>query len=135
MKHIIFILSVWTVLACSKSDTLTPMDNLVGTWRLTSYCKPASGSTCTAVTVPTTQSVYVSFGKNGTFTESYENTKPGEYSFLGCGSGKYVIEGDNVRITALCMSSLGGKLMPVVSITAKQLVLNPFGTGEYIFVR
>lgn len=135
MKHIVFILSVWTALACSKSDPLTPMDGLEGTWRLTSYCKPASSSACTAVTIPATQGVYVSFGKNGVFTESYENTKPGEYSFLGCGSGKYVIEGNNVRITALCMSSLGGKLMPVVSITANRLVLNPFGTGEYIFVR
>ncbi|MVM39404.1 hypothetical protein GO730_20520 [Spirosoma sp. HMF3257] len=135
MKHVVFILSVWIALACSKSDTLTPMDDLVGTWQLTSYCKPVSGSACTAVTIPSNKSVLVTFGTNGTFTESYENTKPGEYSFLGCGSGKYSIEGNNVRITALCMSSLGGKLMPVVSIEATRLVLNPFGTGEYVFVR
>lgn len=135
MKHIVFFLSLSMIFACSKSDTLTPANGLVGTWRLTSYCKPVSDSTCTAINVPADKGVFVSFDNAGGFKESYENTKPVEYGFLGCGSGTYSIEGNNVRITALCMSSLGGKLMPVASIEANRLVLKPFGTGEYIFVR
>lgn len=94
-----------------------------------------SSSACTAVTVPAGKNVFVFFGNDGKFSETYENTKPVEYGFLGCGSGNYSIEDEKVRIRALCMSSSNGQLYDIVSISASQLVLNPFGTGEYVFVR
>lgn len=134
MKHTLLFLYLLSVVACSKSDNVAPANALMGTWRLSTYCKPGT-STCTTVNVPSDKGVFVTFDYDGKFNEFYENTKPVEYSFLGCGSGGYKIEGNNVRIMALCMSSMNGKQMPVVSINATQLVLNPFGTGEYIFVR
>ena len=87
------------------------------------------------IEVPSNKNVYISFDRGGKFDEAYENTKPVEYSFLGCGGGNYTVERDNVRIVALCMSSLSGRLMKLISIDDKRLVLNPFGTGDYVFVR
>jgi hypothetical protein len=135
MKYYLFLLSLLAVLACSKSDNAAPANRLVGTWQLTTYCKPTSISACTTVTVPTNKSVFVTFGTDGKYTEFYENTIPADYAFLGCGSGDYQLEGSGVRIRAICMSASQGKLMKVVSVNDKQLVLNPFDTGEYLFVR
>lgn len=135
MKYSLFLFCLFTALACSKSDSVTPSNELVGTWRLSSYCKPATSSTCTPVDVPTNKRVLISFANDGSFGESYENTNVGEYAFLGCGSGDYKLEGNNVRIRALCMSSMNGRLIPLVSIEANRLVMNPFGTGNYIFVK
>lgn len=135
MKYSVFALFLWVAMGCSKSDSLSPSNDIVGTWRLATYCKPTSSSACTTVDVPANKGVFISFDRAGRFTETYENTKPVEYAFLGCGSGSYSLEGDSVRITAVCMSSLGGKLMPLISVNANRLVLRPFDSGEYIFVR
>lgn len=135
MKYLLLPISLFLLLACSQSKNVTPANQFVGTWRLTTYCKPTSGSACTLVTIPAGKNVYIFFGNDGKFNETYENTKPVEYGFLGCGSGDYSIEGDKVRIRALCMSSSNGKLYNIVSIGTHQLVQNPFGTGEYVFIR
>ncbi|MFD2937971.1 lipocalin family protein [Spirosoma flavum] len=134
MKHTLLFLYLLSIVACSKSDNAAPTSALMGTWRLSTYCKPGN-STCTSVDVPSDKGVFVTFGYNGEFNEFYENTKPVEYSFLGCGSGDYKMEGKDIRIIALCMSSTNGRLMKLVSIANNRLVLNPFGTGEYIFVK
>ncbi|WP_018617839.1 lipocalin family protein [Spirosoma luteum] len=135
MKYGLF-LSLLLLFSCSKPNDAVPTANgLVGVWRLTTYCKPAGGSTCTLTTVPAGKNVFVFFGNDGKFNETYENTKPVEYSFLGCGSGNYSIEGNKVRIRALCMSSLNGQLYDIVSISTNQFVMNPFGAGDYLFVR
>ena len=135
MKYALFF-SLLLVFSCSKSNDAVPTANgLVGTWRLTTYCKPASNSSCTSITVPAGKNVFVFFDNDGRFNETYENTKPVEYGFLGCGSGNYAIEGNKVRIRALCMSSSTGQLYDIVSISASQLVMNPFGVGEYVFVK
>lgn len=135
MKTLIPLALLTLLLACSKSGNLTPANQLTGSWRLTNYCKQVSTTGCTAVAVPANKGVFVYFGNDGKFNETYENTKPIEYAFLGCGSGGYRIEGSKLRITALCMSSLSGKLMDLVSVDAHRLVLNPNGTCEYVFVR
>lgn len=134
MKHILLFFLLSVLLSCSKSDNV-PANRLAGTWRLSIYCKPVSASVCTLVEIPPTKGVYISFDLNGQFNESYENTKPAEYSFLGCGGGGYTVEGGDVRIMAVCMSSSGGRLVKLVALDDKRLVLNPFGTGEYTFVR
>ena len=135
MKYGLFF-SFLLLFSCAKpNDAVPTAHGLVGTWRLTTYCKPASSSTCTPTAVPAGKNVFVFFGNDGSFNETYENTKPVEYGFLGCGSGNYSIEGNKVRIRALCMSSSNGQLYNIVSINARQFVMNPFGTGEYVFVR
>jgi hypothetical protein len=136
MKYALFF-SLLLLFSCSTSNDAVPNDNgLAGIWRLTTYCKPASNSTCTSTTVPAGKNVFVFFGNDGTFNEAYENTKPMDYSFLGCGSGSYSIEGDKIRIRALCMSSLSGQVYDIVSTSTNQFVMNPLGTtGNYLFVR
>ena len=134
MKYTL-LFTLWLFFSCSDSTDVPPKDSLVGTWRLNTYCKSTSGSACTSVTIPAGKNVFVFFGNNGEFNETYENTKPVEYGFLGCGSGSYSVEGDKVRIRAACMSSSNGQLYDIISISTSQLVLNPFGTGEYVFVR
>lgn len=135
MKYTL-LLALLVLFSCSKPNDAVPTANgLVGVWRLTTYCKPTSSSTCTSTTVPTGKNVLVFFGNDGKFNEAYENTKPIEDSFLGCGSGSYSVEGNKVRIQALCMSSLNGQVYDIVSISANQFVLKPFATGDYLFVR
>jgi len=121
------------MLACSKQDNV-PANTIVGTWRLVSYCSPVSATDCTPTNVPTGKGVFVTFTNDGAFTETYENSKYEGYGFLGC-QGGYSIEQNDVRITTACMSSLGGKLVRLVSVNASQLVLNPNGTGNYVFTR
>ncbi|AKD57693.1 lipocalin-like domain-containing protein [Spirosoma radiotolerans] len=135
MKHVVLLLSLLLVLACSKSDDTVSPNNLIGTWRLITYCKPASSSTCMTVDVPSNKGVFITFNYAGEFNEFYENTKPVEYSFLGCFGGNYKTEGNNIRIMAACMSSMNGKLIPLLSLTGNRLVLNPYSTGEYVFIR
>lgn len=135
MKHLILLVVAFTALACSQSDKGLSPNGLLGTWQLTSYCKPTGASTCTSVIVPSDKGVFISFDNTGRFNEFYENTRPIDYSFLGCGSGNYQLEGGSLRIRAGCMSSLNGQLVQLASIADNQLVLNPFGTGEYSFVR
>lgn len=135
MKHILLVFFLWTVLACQKSSDVAPANELVGTWRLTTYCKPISSPACTTVDVPSNKGVYISFDNDGKFNEFYENTRPVEHGFLGCGGGGYKIEGNDVRIMAICMSSMSGRLIKLVSIDDKRLILSPFETSEYTFVR
>ncbi|ARK12957.1 lipocalin family protein [Fibrella sp. ES10-3-2-2] len=124
---------LFLMMACSKQDNV-PANTLVGTWRLVSYCNPVSPTDCTPTTVPSGKGVFVTFTSDGTFTETYENSKYEGYGFLGC-QGGYSIEKDDVRIITGCMSSTGGKLVRLVSVDASQLVLNPNGTGNYVFTR
>ena len=137
MKQIALVFGlIISLVSCSKTGP-TPAaaaDPILGTWRLISYCK-ADAPTCTPTTLPSDKSVLVTFGTDGTFTEVYRNTRPIEYSFLGCGGGSFVMESGNVRIRAVCQSSLSGQLVKITSVTANKLVLNPFGTGDYLFTR
>lgn len=129
MKKLIPFLLVAGCLSCNKH----PDNELIGTWKLTSYCKPAGSTTCTPLTVPTDKGVFIAFANDKTFNEFYQNTKPIDYSFLGCGGGSYEIEDQAVRIRAVCMSSMNGQLIKLISVSSTRLVLNPYGIGEYIF--
>ena len=121
------------LLACNKANQVSLDNNLTGTWKLLSYCKPGGTITCNLVTVPSDKGVFISFSKNKEFNEYYKNTKPVDYAFLGCGGGGYELEEDHIRIRASCMSSSNGQLYKLVSLTTKRLVLNPFGSGDYVF--
>lgn len=135
MKHLILLLVTLAAFSCSQSDSGLLPNGLMGTWQLINYCKPTGTSTCTEVTVPSDKGVFIRFDNSGKFDEFYQNTKPLEYSFLGCFGGNYTIEGDAIRIRAGCMSSSNGQLIKLVTIDNSRLVLNPFGTGEYMFVK
>jgi hypothetical protein len=121
------------LIACNRSNSVIAENDLVGTWKLLTYCKPGGTITCNQITVPSDKGVFVSFTNDKKFNEYYQNTKPVDYAFLGCGGGSYEIEDQNIRIRASCMSSSNGQIFPLVSLTAKRLVLNPFMSGEYIF--
>ena len=121
------------LLACNKANQVSLDNNLTGTWKLLSYCKPGGTITCNKITIPSDKGVFISFSKNKEFNEYYQNTKPVDYAFLGCGGGSYEIEDNNIRIRASCMSSSNGQLYKLVSLSANRLVLNPFMSGEYIF--
>lgn len=130
MKNLLGILLFFSLVAC-KEDT--PSNQLVGTWKLVSYCVPTSSTTCNSVVVPDSKKVFVSFTKNGEFEEGYQNTIPAEYAFLGCGDGFYEILTSQLRIRPVCMSSLNGALFNVVILDNKKLILNGPGGGEYTF--
>ncbi|MEZ0539575.1 lipocalin family protein [Fibrella arboris] len=121
------------LVACSKSDP-TPANAFVGTWRLTTYCKPTSGTACTTVNVPTDKGVFITFDNEGQFKETYANTTPAEYGFLSA-SGSYSVEHGGIRIQTFLMSSMAGQFIKVVSVDSRRLVLTPYTNGEYIFVR
>ncbi len=110
-----------------------PNNELTGTWKLLSYCQPGGTITCNQVIVPSDKGVFIFFSRNSEFNETYQNTLPKDYSFLGCGGGSYEIENKNVRIKAVCMSSSNGRLFEIVSLSSKQLILKPNGMGEYVF--
>ncbi len=134
MKSYLYLILLGFGLACS-TDNPDPADQLAGTWRLITYCKPATSSTCTTVTIPSGKGVFITFDRSGAFTEFYENTIPVEYGFLGCGPGRYAVEGNDVRIIAGCMSSSNGRLMPFTFLASNRIVIRPFSTGDYVFVR
>lgn len=134
MRRVLIILILFGVISCRhNTDVPLSFSNLNGTWKLLSYCKPGGTITCNLVTVPADKGVFISFSKNKEFNEFYQNTKPIDYAFLGCGGGSYELEEDHIRIRASCMSSSNGQLYKLVSLTDKRLVLNPFMSGEYIF--
>lgn len=123
--------------ACTQTD-LMPATDLAGNWRLLTYCKTNTqpGTTgCTAVTVPADKSVIVSFANDSRFNETYQNTFPRDYAFLGCGGGNYEIRGKQVRIQAACMSSSNGQLFDLVSVDKTRLVINAGFLGDYVFER
>lgn len=128
-------LALLALIAACKGDKLEPESGLMGTWKLKSYCKPEGTNTCTNITIPANKGVFIEFSVKGTFKEYYQNTIPVEHAFLGCGNGSYEIENNDVRIKAMCMSSLAGRLIKIKSLTNKKLVIVPFDTGEYIFER
>ncbi|WP_420152835.1 lipocalin family protein [Siphonobacter sp.] len=133
MRKISLGLVLLSSLSCSKKDL--PSTSLVGHWQLVSYCKPTTDSTCTPLVIPSDKQVLVTFKKNGDFEETYANTLPIHYAFLGCGNGKYSLEDTSVRIRALCMSSTQGRLFQQVQLDENRLILTPDGTGEYMFKR
>lgn len=134
MNRLLLLLALTSLLTGCRSDQPSPANALIGTWQLTTYCKPTSPAACTPVTIPTDKNVFVTFGSNGNFNETYQNTRPADYAFMGSG-GTYQIEGKNLRIVTPYMSSLNGQLVKVVSLSADRLVLNPYGSGEYNFVK
>lgn len=136
MKKLFFILAITLHLAgCKEKNSLTPENSIVGKWRLVSYCMPSGGlaSGCQQIVVPDNKEVYVEFSEKGTFNETYKNTIAADYAFLGCGDGSYEIENGSVRIKAMCMSSLAGRLVEINSVTSKKLVLKPFFSSEFVF--
>lgn len=135
MKQALLFLVTLTLVSCSKSDSGLLPNKLMGTWQLIRYCKPDGVATCIPVTVPVDKGVFIRFDHTGTFNEFYVNTKPVDYGFLGCGRGSYQLEGDNVRIRAACMSSLNGQLIKLVLLTDTRLILSPFTTSDYSFIR
>lgn len=118
---------------CSTSESV-PANAFVGTWRLTTYCKPTGSSTCVATSVPTDKGVFITFDNNGQYSETYQNTTPADYRFLN-GSGTYTVEGNDLRIRTFVMSSTAGQLVKVVAVNTTLLVLNPYGNGNYTFVK
>lgn len=132
MKVLLFFALLLT-LSCTRE--VSPASRLIGVWRLTSYCRSSSGAACTSVTIPTDKGVFVAFDPDGRFSESYQNTLPADFAFLGCGNGSYEVEGNDVRIKAPCQSSLTGQVVTLVSADSRRLVLRPGNAGDYIFAR
>lgn len=132
MKTPLTLLLLLTLLGCREKDPF--QEKLIGTWRLIEYCKPTGQTTCTKITVPSDKGVFVAFTTRNEVIEWYENQdkRPVEYAFLGVG-GSYQIEGKNLRILTYASSSSQGRLVEVVSLTPQRMVLNPYGTGEYVF--
>ena len=119
---------------CTTHDP-APANELVGNWRLTLYARNGTTSV-NPVSVPADKAVLVSFASDGRFSESYQNTRPADYAFLGCGGGSYEMVGKQVRIRATCMSSLAGQLFDIVSVDGKRLTLAPGSAlGFYTFER
>lgn len=135
MKKLLIILSIALCVGCKEKASLDPEVNIVGKWRLVSYCKPSGGlaSGCLQITLPESKGVYIEFSKKGTFNETYKNTIAADFAFLGCGDGSYNVENGSVRIKALCMSSLEGRLIEINSLTSKKMVLKPLFMSEYVF--
>lgn len=131
MKIPLYLLLLLALFGCREKDEF--QENLIGTWKLAELCKPVSQSACDKITVPSDKGVFIAFSTKNEFREFYQNTKPIEYAFLGCGGGSYQTEGQDLRIRAVRMSSLDGRLVKVVSLTPGRLVMNPYGTGEYVF--
>lgn len=135
MKKLLIIFAIALCVGCKEKASLDPEVNIVGKWRVVSYCKPSGGliSGCQEIILPESKAVYVEFSKKGTFNETYKNTIAADYAFLGCGAGSYNIENGSVRIKALCMSSLEGMLIEINSLTSQKMVLKPLFMSEYVF--
>jgi hypothetical protein len=119
-------------LGCEKTAVSSTEKSIVGTWQLETYCKANGTTECSTVKVPKNVEVLIEFKKNNDFDETYTNTKPFEYAFLGCGPGNYAVEGEAVRIRAACMSSINGALFPIIELTNNKLVLK-MGNSDYVF--
>jgi Lipocalin-like domain len=134
MKNVILLLLILGIFSCKSNEFSEPAANeFVGTWKLVSYCQPAT-SACKPIIVPVEKGVFISFTNDLKFNEFYTNMKPIEYAFMGCGGGGYKIEGNDLRIYASCMSSLAGRLFPVASVDSKRLVLYyTTPKEEYVF--
>lgn len=137
MKKIYVFILIGLLTACQDKKSITPTSDIIGKWRLVSYCYPSGGlaSGCQPVVVPANKAVYVEFSSKGSFNETYKNTIAADYAFMGCGGGNYEIEDKNIRIRAMCMSSTAGKLVEISSLSNKKLVLKPYIDGEYVFVK
>lgn len=132
--HIIFFL-VLSLGALSCKDKEVSGDEIYGRWELESYCKPNSENSCEEVKVPKNKSVVIEFKVNGSFDETYKNTIPVEYGFLGCGKGSFSHDDEAVYVHLLCMSSTFPRKIPILKHTRNELILKPFDNGEYRFKR
>ncbi len=132
----ICLLLVLTIVSGCK-DVFSDSQNkeIYGEWQLKEYCKPDSENSCAEFSVPKSKSVMITFGRNGKFEETYKNTIPVEYGFLGCGPGNFTYDGEAVYLQLMCMSSTFPRKVPVLKLTSKELVLKPFDNGEYTFRR
>lgn len=137
MKRIFLFLTIALLVGCKNKETIAPASDIVGKWRLVSYCQPSGGliSGCQPKVVPDNKAVYIEFSSKGQFNETYKNTIPADYAFLGCGIGSYEIEDKKVRIKAACMSSLSGTLVEITSLNSKNLVLKTYHIGEFVFAK
>ena len=133
-KHVLTFAFLVLLTTCSKTDP-TP-NELVGNWRLVGYVRDALVSSA-PVSVPLDKTVLVTFTSNGTFNETYANTRPVDYAFLGCGGGSYELSGKQIRIRAACMSSLSGQTFDLVSVDSNRLTISPGSgsSGYYNFER
>ncbi|MBA4848932.1 lipocalin family protein [Emticicia sp. BO119] len=137
LRKIQFFIWATLLIACQDKKNINPAADITGKWRLISYCYPSGGlsSGCQPVIVPDSKGVYIEFSSKGAFNETYKNTIPADYAFMGCGSGSYEISDKNIRIRAMCMSSTEGKLVEISSLSNKKLILKPYTVGEYVFVK
>ncbi len=135
MKKLLIVFALALCVGCKEKNSLDPEINIIGKWRLVSYCKPSGGlaSGCQQITIPENKAVYVEFSKKGDYNETYQNTIAADFAFLGCGAGSYNVENGNLRIKAICMSSLEGMLIEINSLTSKKLILKPHFMSAYVF--
>ncbi|MBO0937051.1 hypothetical protein J2I47_10890 [Fibrella sp. HMF5335] len=126
-KHLLTFIFLVSITACTKTDP-TPASDLVGNWRLVGYVRNALTSSA-PVSVPSDKTVLVTFASDGTFNETYSNTRPVEYAFLGCGPGSYELTDKQIRIQAVCMSSLSGRVFDLVAVDSKRLSIST-GAGS-----
>lgn len=119
------------LLACSKADpdAGTPARQILGTWRLASYCQSTGTASCTPVTVPADKGVFVTFTADGYVDERYQNIRYEGYGFVGC-PGSYRFEGNDLRFYPVCSSSSNGVLLKNVAVSQSQLMV-----GSYVFFR
>lgn len=135
MKKLIIISAVllFALTSCKKEEVSE--DGITGKWKLEDYCKPDGENSCQEVTVPKSKSVVIEFSRSGKFNETYDNTIPVEYGFMGCGPGTFTYDGEAVYLQTMCMSSTYPKKVAILKHTKKELILKPFNTGEYRFKR
>jgi hypothetical protein len=131
MKNFTFLFLFVASVACKTTD-ISPINEIVGTWKLTSYAKKDMNNNIQNTIVPSDKVVFVSFSQSNKFEETYQNTKPIEYGFLS-GLGTYSVEGKNIRIVTYFMSSLSGVLFEITSVNKNKLILKNVDYGEFIF--
>jgi hypothetical protein len=131
MKNIMFLFLFVASVACKTTD-ISPTNEIVGKWKLTSYAKKDMNNNIQNTIVPSDKVVFVSFSQSNKFEETYQNTKPIEYGFIS-GLGTYSVEGKNVKIFTYVMSSLSGMLFEITSIDKNKLILKNADFGEFIF--
>lgn len=119
--------------SCKKDEVQGNL--LVGEWSLEEAERLING-TPTTVKVPRDVAVIVEFSKKNEFKESYKNTVAKAHSFLACGGGTYELEEANkIRIRAVCMSSLSGRVFIISKLSESQLILTDEIGGTFSFAR
>jgi uncharacterized membrane protein len=131
MKNIIFLFLFGVGVSCKPKD-VSPINEIIGKWRLTSYAKKDINNTIQTTIIPANKAVFVSFSEPNKFEETYQNTKPIEYGFLS-GLGTFSVEGENIRIVTYYMSCTCGMVFKVASLDKQKLILKNENYGEFFF--